>query len=90
MAQMQTKLSNDNKNGGNENITGGGNKSNKFPYYIKFYFWTHVAFNHQGGCCSANTEGHKDNTTLDIKLNGRNQSVHHSDKKKTLAVWDSK
>ena len=90
MAQMQTKLSNDNKNGGNENITGGGNKSNKFPYYIKFYFWTHVAFNHQGGCCSANTEGHKDNTTLDINSTGEIKVFTIVIRKKILAVWDSK
>ena len=34
MAQMQTQLSNTNKNGGNDNITSGVNKSKKVPFFI--------------------------------------------------------
>ena len=66
---MQTQLNNNHKNVVNENITGGGNKSIKVPFWIKLYLWTRGTCNHQGVGFPSKSEGHKDTATFDKQLN---------------------
>ena len=63
MAQIQNKLNNTNKNGGNDKHASGGNKSNKVPFWRQFYFCIHGACNIQGSHCLSKAECHKDNAT---------------------------
>ena len=78
MAQLQTKLNNDNKNGGNDNNTSVGNNINRVPFWRQFYWWYHGACNHQGSYCHAKSEDHKDNVTLNKQLNGRDLQLSPS------------
>ena len=80
MAHMQTQLNNTNKNGGNYNNTSGGNKSNSVSFWRQFYCWTYGACNQQGSCCLSKAEGHKENSTINKKINRSDQNFHHCDK----------
>ena len=82
LAQIQTQLNNNNKNGVNDNITSDGNKSNKVLFWIQFYFWTHGACNHKGSRLPSNAEVHKDTATLDKQLNESDHNCHHHKKEK--------
>ena len=80
MAQLQTKLNNDNKNGGNNNNTSVGNKNNNVPFWRQLYFWTQGACNHQGSHCCSKVEGHKDNSTFNTQLKWRYHICYPRDK----------